>query len=86
MKPGEGSPAARAEMREMLAEWGYNPDDYASGEDDDEDEEGEEQLDEVAQAPKQAQQQAPDQARRETPAGPSTEVQRRCLSTLCTGL
>ncbi|CAL8469745.1 g9287 [Coccomyxa elongata] len=77
VKPGEGSPAARAEMREMLAEWGYNPDDYASG--DDEDEGDEEQLDEVAEAPKQAQQpkvaqqQVPDQARQESPAGRSTE-------------
>ncbi|BDA47792.1 hypothetical protein COCOBI_11-0490 [Coccomyxa sp. Obi] len=82
VKPGEGSPAARAEMREMLAEWGYNPEDYASDEDDDEDdEEDEEQLDEVAEAPDQAQQpelaqqqqQAPDQARQGTPAGPSEE-------------
>lgn len=76
-------------MREMLAEWGYNPEDYAS-DDDEEDKEvdEQEQLDEVAGAPKpgqqaeaaqQLQQQAPDRARQGTPAGPSKEVQRRCL-------
>ena len=81
VKPGKGSPAARAEMREMLAEFGYNPEDYASDEDDSDD-------DEVAAAPKQAeaarqqQQQSPDQARRGTPAGPSKQVQRRCLCSL----
>lgn len=30
MKTGEGSPAARAEMRKLMAEFGYDPSDYPS--------------------------------------------------------
>lgn len=74
VRPGEGSPEARAEMEKLLGEMGINlddyPDDYADNYD------ATKQM--MQQAPAQPQ---PSQARQESPAATGVEVRR--IQTWC---
>lgn len=64
VRPGEGSPAARAQMEELLKEMGYNMDDYAD-----------DYASDFKESPKEAPaQQQPSQAQQPAPGPPGIEV------------